>query len=172
MKWSFLAPYINIPTSLRCVPPALARPTARPTARSLTHSLTHSLTQSINQSLTHSQPTNQSINQPTNQPKITIVPIYKCQLTFINSFRYSHIHKRIKRDLHSMTQLLLHSFIHLHNLTYSLTHLISHTSDRTHTKSPTHSFTQTLACLLNYSHLRSIHTFFPFIHTFIQSLIS
>ena len=71
-----------------------------------------------------------------------------------------------------MTQVLLHSFIHPQNFTYSLTHLISHTSDRTLTKSPTHPFTKTFACLLNYSHLRSIYTFYPFIDTFIPSLIS
>ena len=69
-------------------------------------------------------------------------------------------------------QLLLHSFIHPLNFTCSLAHLISHTFDRTLTNSPTHSFTQIFACLLNYSHLRSIHTFYPFIHTSTQSLIS
>ena len=94
------------------------------------------------------------------------------RLTFINSFEYSHIHTSIKWDLHSLTQLLLHSFIHPLNFTSSLAHLISHTFDRTLTNSPMHSFTQIFTCLLYYSHLRNIHTFYPFIHTPIQSLIS
>ena len=196
MKWSFLHPYISIPplslSSAASLPPSLSCSLARSPARflppspppsiahplspSLTPSLPYllppSLTPSLTHPPTHNQPTNQSINQSTNQSKKTIVPIYKWQLTFINSFKYSHIHTRLKWDLHTMTQQLLHSFIHPHNFTYSLTHLISHTSDRTLTKSPTHPFIQTFACLLNYSHLRSIHTFYPFIHTFIQSPIS
>ena len=89
-------------------------------------------------------------------------------MTFINPFEYSHINSSIKWVFHSLTQLLLHSFIHPNNFTSSLAHLINHTL----TNLPTHSFTQTFACLLNYAPLRGIHTFYSFIHTSIQSLIS
>ena len=112
---------------------------------------------SLPPSLARSLPPSPSLPHPPTQSKKTIVPIYKWQLTFINSFKYSHINTRFKCDHHTMTQQLLHSFIHPHNFTYSLTHLISHTSDsyiRPITNFQRDS-SRWLIDWLNYSHIKS-----------------